>query len=107
MNDIFRAVFFRPADSSLFRDAKLVVVTPTGSVEDYPIVPKVWREVDDEQAIRDFVEDRLIRAFPARKTMWHGSVVTHFDLDAETGAAVCIVHVESDHYDGGYRPHEA
>jgi hypothetical protein len=38
--------------------------------------------------------------------MWHGSHVVTFDMDEENGAVVCVVHVESDHFDGGYQPHD-
>lgn len=40
--------------------------------------PHVWRSLTNEEAIRSFVENRLIKAFPARAGKWHGSRTLFF-----------------------------
>lgn len=99
MIDTFKVTIAIPALSSLFRNGSMVTRTPTGSVEVEPVLPKVWRDLDNEVTIRNYVEHRLIQSFPARKAMWHGSHIEYFNLDEETGAIVAIVDVDSDHFD--------
>jgi len=100
MIDTFKVTLVIPSPSSLFRNGSMVTRTPTGSVEVEPILPKVWRDLDNEVAVRNYAEHRLIKSFPARKTMWHGSHIEYFNIDVETGSIVAIVDVDSDHFDG-------
>lgn len=101
--DTFRVTVIRPADDSLFRDAHMMILTPTGSVETAKIKPAAWRLLTNEQLIRDYVEERLIAAFPARRNLWHGSTVK---LHHEGTGTFTVVEVDSDHFDGGYRPYD-
>jgi hypothetical protein len=94
MIDTFRAVVIVPDRSSLFRNANIVILTPTGSVETWEIQPKVWRDLDNEVSVRDYVESRLITMYPGRVDSWHGSRV---DTYYEGVGQFAVIEVDCDH----------
>lgn len=94
MIDTFIVTLHVPAEDSLFRQAVMTIQTPTGSVETRQL--EKWRDLDNEVTIRNYVEARLINAFPARRMLWHGSITEYY---SEGAGVVAVISVQSDHFD--------